>query len=131
MTDIGIRPVLNVGVELVVVDPDACRVADGDAVVAGDEADEQVLDDHVGGVDDVEAGAGDVRRGADADERLVGADFEAGRELDLAGEVDDCRGVAGDGGLEGGGTADSHGGAALAAGGQADGVLSRKTFNVP
>jgi len=114
-----------------VVDPDAGGVPDGDAVVAGDEADFEVAEDHVGDVLEVEAAAGDLRGGSDAEDGLVGADLDSRGEGDVALDEDDLWRVAGDGLLEISGVVDCYGCAALSAGGGTQRVVSREAFNTP
>lgn len=130
-TDIGIWPLADIRVELVVVDPDTRRVADGDAVVVFDEADAQVLDDDVGAVEDVDATASDMRRRADADQGLIGADLEARGEHHLAHDVDDLGCISGHSRLESRRAAHCHCFTSFSAGRETDGVLFGEPFNSP
>ena len=117
--------------ELVVVNPNPGGVADGDAVVVQDVADLEVADDHVGHVEHVQPLAGDLGSLANANDRLVGTNLGAGREVERALDEDNLRVITQDGRAELGRGSDRHGGAALTTGGGTDRVVLCETLNVP
>jgi hypothetical protein len=96
----------ELGLELVVVDPDAGAVLNGDAVVVDDEADRQVADDDVRGIDDRDAVLADLGRVAHTEDGLVAADAQAGGQVDATLDVDGARRGAGGGCEQGGAVAD-------------------------
>lgn len=113
------------------IHPHARRVSDRDAVVIQDVADLQVLQDHVGRIEHVDALAGDVRRGLVPDKALVGANLEPRGKLQRALQDDGSGISAGDGSLELRNGGDGDGWAALAAGGLAEGVVFGVALDVP
>lgn len=128
---IVVRPLGDVGGELVVVDPNARRVADGDAIVIEDVTDLKVLDNDIVAVEDVDASASDVRRPADANDGRVRTNLEALGKNNFALDPDDF------------GLSTSNGGdkilcvrcvnsfPALTTGGHADGIVLRVAFDIP
>ncbi|KAI6758759.1 hypothetical protein HG530_010999 [Fusarium avenaceum] len=126
-----IGALVNVGGELVVIDPDASAVSNGNAVVVQNFGDLQILQNDIVAMVDINALTSDVRRQSNTDERGVGANFKAGRKshlalqphnlglgaLDSSNELLLCR--------------HNDGLSALATSGDSNGVILCITFNVP
>jgi hypothetical protein len=71
--------------ELVMVNPNPCRVANGDAIIVKYMRYSEVLKDDVGRVHHIQPLAGDVSCASDANDGLVGANLgTTGREVELA-----------------------------------------------
>jgi hypothetical protein len=109
--------------ELVVVNPDAGAVLDGNTIVVDDKPDGEVADDDIGRVDDADAFLADLGRVAYTQDGLVAADEQAGGQVDAALDVDGARGIAEGGGEQGGAGGDCDFFALCAAGRLAEGVV--------
>lgn len=79
-----VRSIADIGEELVVVNPHAGAVPDGDAIIVENMADLQVLNNDVVPRDNIQALSSDVGRYANANDRGVGPNLEARRQSDLA-----------------------------------------------
>ena len=75
------------------VDPDARRVPDGDAVVTQDKADLEVADNDVVDVVQIKTAARDVSGSADTYHRLVGTNFGSRGEVEVAFDQDGPRNI--------------------------------------
>jgi hypothetical protein len=112
------------GFELVVVDPDAGAVLDGDAVVVDDESDGEVADDNVGRIDDRNAALTDLSIFTDTEDGLVAADAEARGQINATFDVDGARCCASDGSDQSSSISDGNHFALLTAGSLANWVVS-------
>ena len=89
LTVVIVRAVVDVGLELVVVDPYAGAVLDRDAIVIENESDTKIANDHVGLVEHIDAFSGDFGTLAGTNETLVASDLETSGEIEFALGFDD------------------------------------------
>lgn len=113
------------------VDPDARRVPDGDAIVAQDEANLQVANNDVVDVVQIKTAAGDVSGVADTYHGFVGSNFGSRSEVEAAFDKDGSRNVIGHCVAKVGHGLDCYALASLAARGGADRVVFGEAFHVP
>ena len=126
-----VRSVADVREELVVVNPDAGAVPDGDAIIVEDMADLEVLKNDVVAVKNVDALSCDMGRRADANKGRVGPDLETRRQSDLALDPHDLGIGASNGSDKLFGGRHKHCLSTSSTGGRTDGVVLRIPFKSP
>ena len=120
----------ELGLEFIVIDPDASAVLDGHAIVVDDKTDGKVANDDIGRVDNRDTALTDLSVVADTQDGLVAAGAQTSRQIDAAFNVDDARCCASDSSNQTGGISDRDYLALVATSGFANGVVLRVTHKI-